>query len=312
MKVAVMAAGGLGGYYGALLAKDGHDVTFIARGAHLKALREKGLIIKSIHGDLTIQPAKATDNPAEVGVVDWVLFSVKTYDTETAAHAMRPMIGAQTAVITFQNGVDAPDQIGAIIGKEHVLVAPTQIVSNIAAPGVIEQKSPFRTTTVGEVGGQGLTPRVAQIVAALKKTGIEATTAADGRIPLWHKFVFIASTSGLASLARTTPYDLFQLPEARATLRAAMEEVDAVGRAQGVAMDADIVERQYQFTLNLKPGVKPSMQLDVEQGKRLEIDALSGAVVRLGAATGIKTPVHQTIYVGLKMEDERRKAQRQQ
>ncbi len=308
MKVAVMAAGGLGAYYGALLAKDGHDVTFIARGAHLKAILADGLIIKSIHGNVTIKPAKATDDPAQVGPVDWILFSVKTYDTETAAQQMRPMVGPQTAVITFQNGVDSPDQLGAIIGKEHVLAAPTQVVSNIVAPGVIEQKSPFRLTTVGEVGGQGLTPRVEQIVTALKKTGIEATAAADGRAPMWHKFIFIASTAGLAALSRTTPYDLFQLPEARTALRVALEEVDAVGRALGVAMDADIVERQYQFSLNLKPGVKPSMQLDVEQGKRIEIDALNGAVVRLGATKGIKTPVHQTIYVGLKMEDERRKA----
>ena len=309
MKVAVMAAGGLGGYYGALLAKDGHDVTFIARGAHLKAIRENGLIIKSVHGDVTIKPAKATDDPAQVGPVDWILFGVKTYDTQAAAQQMRPMVGAQTAVITFQNGVDAPDEIGAIVGKDHMLAAPTQVVSNIVAPGVIEQKSPFRLTTIGEVGGQGLTPRVEQIVAALKKTGIEATAVADGLPPLWHKFVFLASTAGLASIARTAPYELFQLPEARAMLHAAMEEVDAVGRALGVAMDADIVERQYQFSLNLKPGVKPSMQLDVEQGKRLEIDALSGAVVRLGAAKGIKTPVHQTIYVGLKPEDDRRQAQ---
>ncbi len=308
MKIAVMAAGGLGGYYGALLAKDGHDVTFIARGAHLKAIRANGLTVKSVHGDLTIKPAKATDNPAEVGAVDWILFGVKTYDTQAAARAMQPMIGAQTAVLTFQNGVDAPDQIGAIVGKEHVLVAPTQVVSNIVAPGVIEQKSPFRMTTVGEIGGQGLTPRVEQIVAALKRVGIEVSAAPDGRVPLWHKFVFIASTAGLTSLARTAPYELFQLSEARATLRAAMQEVDAVGRAQGIAMDADIVERQYQFTLNLKPGNKPSMLLDVEQGKRLEIDALSGAVVRLGAAKGIATPVHQTIYVGLKMEDARRAA----
>ena len=308
MKVAVMAAGGLGAYYGALLAKDGHDVTFIARGAHLKSILANGLVIKSIHGDMTIKPTKATDDPAQVGPVDWVLFSVKTYDTEIAAQQMRPMIGAQTAVITFQNGVDSPDQLGAIIGKEHVLAAPTQVVSNIVAPGVIEQKSPFRLTTIGEVGGQGLTPRVEQIVAALKKTGIEATAAADGRAPMWHKFIFIASTAGLAALARTTPYDLFQLPEARTALHTALEEVDAVGRALGIAMDADIVERQYQFSLNLKPGVKPSMQLDVEQGKRIEIDALNGAVVRLGATKRIRTPVHQTIYVGLKMEDERRKA----
>lgn len=308
MKIAVMAAGGLGGYYGALLAKDGHAVTFIARGAHLTAIRDNGLTIKSVHGDLTIKPAKATDNPAEVGAVDWVLFGVKTYDTESAARAMRPMIGKDTVVITFQNGVENADQIGAIVGKENVLVAPTQIVSNIVAPGAIEQKSPFRTTAIGEIGGQGLTPRVEQIVAAFKRTGIDVSAAADGRVPLWHKFVFIASTSGLASLARTAPYDLFQLPEARTTLHAASEEVDAVGRALGIAMDADIVERQYQFSLNLKPGVKPSMQLDVEQGKRLEIDALSGAVVRLGSAKGVATPVHQTIYVALKMEDERRKA----
>jgi len=311
MKIAVMAAGGLGGYYGALLSKDGHAVTFIARGTHLRAIRENGLAIKSVHGDLSVKPAQATDNPAEVGAVDWVLFGVKTYDTESAARAMRPMIGPDTVVVTFQNGVDTADQIGAIIGPEHVLVAPTQIVSNIVAPGIIEQKSPFRTTTIGEIGGQGLTPRVEQIVAALKRTGVDVSAAPDGRVPLWHKFVFIASTAGLASLARTTPYDLFKLPEARATLHAAMEEVDSTGRALGIGMDADIVERQYQFALSMKPGVKPSMQLDMEQDKRLEIDALSGAVVRLGAAKGLPIPVHQTIYAALKMEDERRKTHSQ-
>jgi 2-dehydropantoate 2-reductase len=307
MKIAVMAAGGLGGYYGALLANDGHTVTFIARGAHLQAIRESGLAIKSVHGDHSIKSAQATDNPAEVGPVDWILFSVKTYDTESAARAMRPMIGRDTVVMTFQNGVDAAEEIGTIVGPERVLVAPTQITSNIVAPGVIQQKSPFRSTTIGEIGGQGLSPRVEQIVAAFKRTGIDVSAAPDGRIPLWHKFIFIASTSGLASLARTEPYDLFQLPEARTTLHAAMEEVDTVGRALGVEMDANIVERQYGLALGLKSGIKPSMQLDVEQNRRLEIDALSGAVVRIGAAKGIPVPVHRTIYAALKMEDERRK-----
>jgi 2-dehydropantoate 2-reductase len=303
-----MAAGGLGGYYGALLAKDGHEVTFIARGAHLKAIRDNGLTIKSVHGDMLIKPARATDNPSEIGAVDLVIFAVKTYDTESAAQAIQPLIGAQTIVATFQNGVEAPEQIGAVIGKEHVLAAPTQVVSNITAPGVIEQKSAFRITTIGEVGGQGLTPRAQQLVEMLKKTGVEVSAAPDGRKPLWHKLVFIASVAGLASLARTTPYDLLQLPEARATLRAAMQEVYAVAIAHGVPMDADIVERHYKFALDLKPGQKPSMQLDLEQGKRLEIDAINGAVVRLGAAKNVPTPVHQTIYVGLKMEDERVKA----
>ena len=304
MKIAIMAAGGLGSYFGALLAQNGNDVTFIARGAHLKAIRENGLTIKSAHGDLMIKPAQATDNPAEVGPVDWILFGVKTYDTRTAAEAMRPMVGPQTNVVTFQNGVEAHTEIGAVIGMDHMLVAPSQIVSNVVAPGVIEQKSAFRITNVGEVVKAGVTPRVEWLVAELKKQGIDAHAAADGLKPLWHKFVFIASTAGLASLARAAPYDLFQLPQARSALHQAMEEVYAVGKALDVQMDADIVERQYQFTLKLAPGVKPSMQLDVEQGKRLEIDAMSGAVARLGAAKGIATPVHQTIYVGLKMVDE--------
>ena len=311
MKIAIMAAGGLGSYYGALLAHAGHEVTFIARGAHLQALRANGLSVTSPHGNLTIRPARATDNPAEIGVVDWVLFSVKTYDNETAARALLPLIGAQTTVVTFQNGVDNHDHIAALIGKEHVIVAPTQVVSNIAAPGVIEQKSPFRNSFVGEVFAPGITPRVEQFVALLKSTGVEATAVPDGRKPLWHKLVFIASASGLASLARTAPHELFQMPQARDLLRAAMEETRAVGVAQGVELDADIVERQYQFTLNLKPGAKPSMQLDLEAGKRLEIDAMSGAIVRLGAAKGVATPVHQTIYVALKMEDERVRAQAQ-
>ncbi len=304
MKIAVMAAGGLGSYYGALLANLGHDVTFVTRGAHLKAIRENGLVVKSVHGDMVIRPARATDNPAEVGPVNWILFSVKTYDTQVAAQQMRPMVGPQTNVVTFQNGVEAHEQIGALVGMDRVLVAPTQIVSNVVAPGVVEQKSPFRNTNVGEVLKDGVTPRVQWLVDELLKTGVQAATAHNGLKPLWHKFVFIASTAGLASLARAAPYDLFQLPEARCALRDAMEEVYKVGRALDVPMDADIVERQYQFTLNLGAGQKPSMQLDLEQGKRLEIDALSGAVVRLGGAKGIATPVHQTIYTGLKMVDE--------
>ena len=216
MRVAIMAAGGLGSYYGGLLAKDGHDVTFIARGAHLNAIRENGLTIKSAHGDFAIKPARATDDPAQVGPVDLVLFAVKTYDTQAAAHAMRPMIGAYTTVVTFQNGVEAPEEIGAIVGREHVLAAPTQVVSNVVAPGVVEQKSAFRITFIGEVFGQGLTPRVEQLVAAFKRTGVDVSAAPDARKPLWHKLVFLAPIAGLAALARTGPHTLLQLPAARA------------------------------------------------------------------------------------------------
>jgi len=303
MKIAVMAAGGVGGYYGALLARAGNEVTFLARGEHLKAIRKRGLTIRSIHGDFVIDPAQATDDPAQVGPVDWILFAVKTYDTEAAIQRIRPMVGPGTVIVTFQNGVETHEQIGSVVGMERVLVAPTQIVSNIVEPGVIEQRSRFRAVTVGEAAAAGVTPRVEQIVVEFRRAGIDAAAADDGLKPLWHKFVFLASIAGLSSLARCTPFDLLQLPEARETLRSAMEEIYSVGTAIGVRLDPDIVERQYQFCLKLAPGQKSSMQIDLEQGKRLEIDALSGAVVRLGAARGIPAPVHRTIYAGLKGHD---------
>lgn len=302
-----MAAGGVGGYYGGVLARLGHDVSFIARGNHLKAIRDKGLTIKSVQGEFAVRPAKATGNPAEVGPVDWILFAVKAYDTVQAAYAMQPMVGEHTTVLTLQNGVDQHERIGDVVGRERILLGPTQIVSNIVAPGVIEQKSPFRSITIGEVGAKEVTPRVRHMVDELRRGGIDADAAPDGLVPLWHKFVFLACTGGLAALARTAPYNLFQLPEARETLRQAMVEVYAVGRAHSVQMDEDIVERQYKFALSLGPRDQPSVQLDLERGRRIEIDALSGAVVRLGASKGIPTPVHRTIYAALKMEDERAK-----
>jgi 2-dehydropantoate 2-reductase len=308
MHVAVMAAGGLGGYFGAVLARNGHDVTFIARGAQLKAIRERGLTIRSVAGDFQINPAKVTDDPAEIGPVDWVLFAVKMYDNPAAIQAIRPLVRDETAVITFQNGVSSPEELGKAFGMEHILIAPTQIVSNIVAPGVIEQKSPFRTMFVGEVGGKEVTDRVKQIVGEFQRAGINADSVPDGLVPMWDKFLFLASMAGLATLARTAPHDLFLHPEASDVLRIALEEAYLVGKAWGVALGPDTVERWHRFALKLPPGNKPSMLLDLEAGKRLEIDALSGAVVRLGAQKGIPTPVHQTIYAALKREDERAQA----
>lgn len=299
MKIAVMAAGGLGGYCGALLARLGHDVTFIARGEHLKALRASGLTIRSPHGDFELHPVRATADPASAGTADWVLFAVKTYDTVNAAQVIRPLVGKGTAIITLQNGVEAPFQIGALLGIHRVLAAPIQIVSNLAGPGVIEQRSQFRRLTIGEARG-GLTPRLEKIAAELRGSGLEVSVTGDVRRALWHKFVFIASIAGLATMERAAPHDLLQRPDSRARLRSAMEEVFAVGDAHGVNMDADIVERQYKFSLEIAPGQKPSMLLDLEQGKRLEIDALSGAVVRLGAEKRIRTPVHLDFYTALR------------
>jgi 2-dehydropantoate 2-reductase len=308
MRIAVMAAGGLGGYYGGLLARQGHRVFFIARGAHLGALRANGLTIKSTAGDFQIKPVEASDNPGEVGPVDWVLFAVKAYDNAAAIKAMRPLVGDQTVVITLENGVTSHEELGAAFGNERILVAPTQIVSNIVSPGVIAHASPFRTMLVGEVGGKEITPRVAEIAAEFTKGGVDVTAVPDGLVPLWDKFVFLSSVAGVTTLARTEPHLLLRHPEAAEVYRAALEEAYAVARACDVALPGDTVDRWYRFAMGFKSGTKASMQLDLERGKRLEIDALSGAVVRLGVEKGIPTPVHKTIYAALKREDERAQA----
>lgn len=302
MRAAVLGSGGLGGYFGALLARAGHDVSFVARGAHLEALRANGLRIESPHGDFTVSPANATDDTAQIGPVDVVLFCVKTYDTETAAATLPPLIHDNTAVLSFQNGVESHEHIDRAVGPGHALAAPTHISSTLISPGLIRQSSPFRTTVVAEIRGP-VSDRAQRIASLLAESGISATAAPDGLVPLWHKFIFLASSAGLTALARTPAAELYQSEAARGVLRAALEEAESVGRASGVAMDADIVERQYRFALNLAPGLKASMHVDLERGRRLEIDALSGAVVRLGHKLSIPTPVHQTIFAALKPHD---------
>lgn len=298
MRVAVMGSGGTGGYYGGLLALNGNDVTFLARGAHLAALREKGLKVKSPHGDFAIQPAQATDNAQQVGQVDWVLFTVKTYDTAAAMDAMRPLVGAATTIVTMQNGVESYDQLAAAFGKEKVIVAPTQITSAIVEPGVIVQDSAFRKMTIGELDG-GVTLRVEWLVEQFKRHNVDASASDEMPTPLWMKWIFLAPVAGLTALARTEGAVLFQWELARATLRAAMEECCAVARASGVKLPGDAAERQFNFALGLKPGNLASMHRDLLNGRKLELDALSGAAVRLGALKNVETPIHQTIYVAL-------------
>lgn len=306
MKAAVMAAGGLGGFLGAVLAKNGNDLTFIARGAHLDAIKTRGLTVTSVKGDFSVKPAHATDDPSQVGVVDWILFAVKTYATEPAAMALKPMVGANTTIVTVQNGVESFDHLAALYGKERILAAPIQIESTLTAPGVIAQTSNFITLVTGEMDGT-VSPRVEWLVAQYKRHGIDASASDKMPAPIWAKMLFLASFSGLTTLARTEGAILFKLPEARLALRAAMQEVFDVARAYGVNLPPDLVEQRYQFSANIQPGMTASMHKDLQRGNRLEIDALSGAIVRLGAAKQIATPVHQTIYAALKMEDERAK-----
>ncbi|MFZ5920338.1 MAG: 2-dehydropantoate 2-reductase [Chloroflexota bacterium] len=298
MKIAMFGTGGVGGYYGGLLAKHGHDVWFIARGAHLEAIRENGLQVKSIHGDFEVVPAQATDDPAAVGTVDLVIFCPKTYHTDEAALQLRPMIGSDTVVMSLQNGVDAAERIGAVIGMEHVIGGVTQVSSAVEAPGVIRQVSQFRRIIFGELDGT-ISGRVRSIEAALQGTGIAVEISEDISRALWTKLVFISAASGLGSLTRLPMGEYRSVPETRAMIIGLMREVEAVARALGVRLEADVVEKSLAFMDNAAPTIRASMQLDVEAGRRSEIESMIGVIGRKGRETGVPTPVADMIYASL-------------
>jgi 2-dehydropantoate 2-reductase len=302
MKIAIMGTGGVGGYYGGLLAQKGQDVVFIARGPHLEAIREKGLQVKSVHGDFLISPARATDNPAEVGPVDLILFTTKTYHTDTAAQALHPMIGKETVVLPLQNGIDAAETIGAHVGIEHLLGGVTWLSAAIEAPGLIGQYSQFRRIVFGELDGK-MTPRLKTIYETLQSTGITVELSDHILNVLWTKFVFISSVSAIGSLTRVSFGEYRHVLEARAVLTEAIREVAAVGQARGVNLDRDVVERTLEFIDSGAPGIKPSMQRDVEAGRPSELESLIGIVARLGKRNGVSTPVMGLAYAMLKPGD---------
>jgi len=298
MKIAVMGSGGVGGYYGGLLARTGQDVNFIARGAHLAALRTNGLQVKSVHGDFTLTPVHVTDTPAEVGQVDLALVCVKTRHTEEAAQAIKPMVGPDTTVMSLQNGIDAAERIGAIVGMEHMVGGATWLSSAIEAPGVIRQISQFRRIVVGELDGR-ITPRVQALFEVLKGTGATVELSDNIVKVLWAKFLFIASISGVGSITRLGIGDYRAVPETRAMLVSLMHEVEAVARASGTTLDTDVVEQTLALVDNAAPHIKPSMQLDVEAGRRSEVDSMIGVICRKGRELGVPTPVADIVYAAI-------------
>jgi 2-dehydropantoate 2-reductase len=240
MKFAIMGTGGIGGYYGGLLARTGQDVTFIARGAHLQAIREKGLIVKSVHRDFTVFPARATSDPSEVGPVDVILFTTKTYQTDEAAQMIKPMVGQNTVVVSLQNGIDSAERIGAVVGMEHMLGGTTWCSVAIEAPGVIGQYSQFRRIALGEFNGQ-TTTRLQAVYSALQSAGVTVELSDNILKVLWTKFVFIAPVMLMGSLTRMTFGDYRAVPEARTVLTEAINEVAALAQAKGVTLEADVV-----------------------------------------------------------------------
>lgn len=298
MKILIMGTGGVGGYYGGLLAQQGNDVTFVARGAHLYAIQHEGLKVKSIHGDFTVSPASAIEDPEEVGTVDLILFSVKTYNTDEAAEAIRPVVGLQTAVMSLQNGIDAAERIGAVVGGEHVIGGATWLSSAVEAPGVIKQISQFRRIVFGELDG-GKSTRIQSIYEVLENAGVSAEISENIQKVLWTKFVFIAAASGIGSLTRLPMGDFRSVPETRELLSSIMQEVKSVAHAQGIILDPDVVQKSLEFTDNAAPHIKPSMQLDVESGHRTELESMIGVIGRKGRKLGVPTPASDFVYASL-------------
>jgi 2-dehydropantoate 2-reductase len=299
MKIAVMGAGAIGGYYGARLQAAGNEVHFLARGRHLAALRSEGLRLDSALGNLHLQSVRATDRAEEVGPAELVLFAVKLYDVETAAAACRPLLGPDCAVLPLENGVDAAERIGAVLGMGFVLAATTYIGSRLVGPGAIQHNGKFARIVFGELSGER-SARAERILAVLQAAGIEAVLSPDIRRALWEKFVFLVPHAGLTALTRLPIGRVRAAAETRALLIAVIEESVTVGRAEGIALAADCAGKTLALIDSLPAGMGSSLLQDLERGGRLELDWLAGAVAQKGAARGIATPACDFLIAALR------------
>lgn len=301
MRIAAMAAGAVGGYFGARMAAAGHDVFFIARGAHRDAIARTGLKIESVHGDLHLPKPNVTDDPAKVGPVDIVLFAVKLWDTEMAAAAARPLLGPDSRLITFQNGVDSVERISSVLGAERTVGGAAYIATTIASPGVIKHTSQFATIRFGRPDKKP-DATLNAFVDAGKAAKLDIALSADIERELWQKFIFLTAMAGSTASLRSPIGPIIADAELRVFFRALMEEAFAVGKARGVALDPAYLDERMNFVMGkVEPGMKASMAHDLERGNRLELDWLAGKVRALGRELGIPTPASDTVYTVLKL-----------
>jgi 2-dehydropantoate 2-reductase len=296
MKILVMGSGGVGGFYGGRLAHAGYDVTFVARGAHLEAMRAHGLVIESkAQGDIRLAQVKVTDDPASVGPVDLVLIAVKLWDTETAARAVKSSVGPQTVVLSLQNGVIKDDILQEELGAAAVVGGAGYVATHISRPGVILQTGTLQRAVIGEYDGRR-TPRVEALHAALVKAGVEAEIAADIRRTLWEKFTFLVGLSGTTATMRMPIGPIRSNLQTRAFLLEIMKETVAVGRALGVALPENYAEDRLRFADSVPADMTSSLHHDLERGNRLEVEWLSGGVVQLGSRAGVPTPANRAVW----------------
>ncbi len=295
-----MGTGGVGGYFGARFAEAGQDVAFIARGAHLAAIAERGLEVQSERGDVLIHPARVTQDPGEVGRVDVVLFCVKLWDVEAAGEAVRPMVGPETAVVSLQNGVDAEERLARILGPKPVMGGVAHISAVIKEPGVIRHTGKLARLFFGELGG-GQSARAKAFLDVCRASGIDATLPSDiGRV-IWDKFIFLVAFSGMTALTRKPIGPLREDPEVWAMFTGAMREAADLATAKGITFPKDPVEAWAELAKQMPYGYRASMLEDLERGKRLELPWLSGAVARMGRELRLPTPINGFIATALKL-----------
>jgi 2-dehydropantoate 2-reductase len=294
MRIVIMGAGGLGGYFGARLAAAGNDVAFIARGAHLAAIRDHGLRVESALGNLHLRDVAATDDPRTLAPADVVMIAVKLWDTETAAEAIKPLVRPGTAVVSFQNGVSKDDVLTGILGREAVIGGVGQIGVVISSPGVIRHTGTMAKLIFGELDNTR-SPRVETLLDACVAARIDAEIAEDINLAIWQKSAFLVPMSACTAAMRSSIGPIRANPRTRAFLLDITREVVAVGRALGINLADDFVEQRMAFVETLPPQMTASMQGDLARGNRLELPWLSGAVVELGKRIGVPTPLNRAV-----------------
>jgi 2-dehydropantoate 2-reductase len=299
-RFAIMGSGGVGGYFGARLSQADFDTTFVARGAHLAAIRQFGLRVDDCGKPFAVSARAAGDTRA-IGTVDFVLFAVKLWDVAEAGAACRPVVGPETAAISLLNGIDSEEILSSVLGPRHVMGGVAEISATIAEPGLIKKVSPFSVIRFGELD-RSRSLRAQRLADALLNAGIEAEISEDINIALWKKFVFLTGLSALTALTRHGIGDVRADPDTRSFLAEVMTEALRVGQAAGVSLEDDTVAESLRYIDGLKPETKASMTIDLMAGRRIELPWLSGAVVRKGAELGISTPANRFVCVALKLD----------
>jgi 2-dehydropantoate 2-reductase len=287
-----MGAGGVGGCLGGLLAKAGNDVWLICRGEHLEAIKANGLKLVRPDSEFVVK-VNATDDPAEIGPVDLVVFTVKTYQNRHVITAIKPLMSPDTSVITLQNGVESHEQLGAVLGPNHILPGAYWASSHVISPGVIAEDV-VAQISFGEVDDTE-SLRALDIRKVFREAGIETEIASDPLQVLWKKFIVLSALAGITSAAQTRPKELLLFPDARKMFCDAMEEALAVGLAKGIDLSDNLAQESLEYIDGL-PDFQNSMHGDYENGRATELDALSGAVIRLGKQIGVATPIHNLLY----------------